>query len=133
MPTERKGMSARCWVFAIVLTLVSASVSAAGNYLRNDGARLATQPQGHLQAGGLWRVICPALRGRAQPDRRSRVVHVFPAGTVLQADVGRGGSDEVLLNSVDREGGTWMRARTRAGKPLDCYVRADTRTLAPLR
>ena len=105
---------------------------AQGNYLRNDGPRQATAPRGSLAAGSLWRVLAPHLNGRAQARLDAPVVRVFARDTILQADLGRGGSDEVLFNAIDAQGHTWMRVRPREGQDLNCYVRAHRKLIAPL-
>lgn len=105
---------------------------AQGNYYRNDGPVRAQEPRGIKSAGALWRVIGTGLRLRAKPDPRAKVLYTFPAGTVLQADVGYGGSDEVLWNASDDQGNTWMRARTGDGKDLNGYVRANRRYIRPV-
>lgn len=103
-----------------------------GNFERNDLGRQAARPTGPLQAGCLWRVLPAHLNGRREPDPKAPVVRVFRRGTVLQADVGRGGSDEVLFNARDRQGNTWMRVRTAEGRDLNCYVRAHRDFIAPV-
>lgn len=102
-----------------------------GDWATNAGPVVGTVPHGHLQAGALWRVTAP-LWCRREPAPGARILRAFGRGTILQADVGRGGSDEVLYNAVDRNGDTWMRVRTRDGRDLDCSVRANRRWLVPL-
>lgn len=104
----------------------------AQEYFSNDAPVKAAQPGGSLMAGSLWQVVCGSLNGRAQPSLQSPVVHVFARGTVLQANVGRGGSDEVLRNALDAQGRPWMWVRSRDGQDLGCYVRANGRFIRPV-
>ena len=90
-----------------------------GNYVRSDQAEF-------------WKVQVDGLRGRSLPDPESSVVRRFRRGQVLRVDYGRGGSDEVAWNSVDKHGNTWIKVSTREGKPLNCYIRANPRWLAPI-
>lgn len=113
--------------------LTSARAPMAGNYLRNDGPVPGTVTDGRYGVGTLWRVVAPSIAGRAQPDPSSKVVRTFRRGTILQADIGRGGSDEVLWNATDNQGNTWMKVRTAKGVDLNCYVRANVRYIQPVR
>lgn len=90
----------------------------AGNYLRSD-------------LGQYWRVQKNNLAGRSEPNEGARVAKRFNRGTVLLADWGRGGSDEVLWNLVDENGNTWLKVKDRQGRALDCYVRAHPTWLKP--
>ena len=90
----------------------------AGNFVRSDR--------------DLWKVVVNGLRGRAAPRSSAPVVTTFRKDTVLRPDHGRGGSDEVFWNEVDEDGNTWIRVSNRDGKPLNCYVRANSRWLRPL-
>lgn len=104
-----------------------------GDYFSNAGPVYATQPRGSLAAGALWRVVAAkGVVGRRGPGFEHPVVRRFAAGTVLQADIGRGGSDEVLLNYKDSQGRPWMKVRTRDGQDLDCFVRANDRYIRPV-
>jgi hypothetical protein len=55
----------------------------------------------------------------------------FKKGTILQSDVGRGGSDEVVINGKDKQGKPWMRVRSVAGETYNCNVRANSRYIQP--
>jgi hypothetical protein len=98
-----------------------------GDYFRNDAPIQATEPRGKRQAGSLWRVVALSLNCRNE----SGIVRKFRQGELLQADLGRGGSDEVLVNANDRNGKPWMRARSAAGKDYNCYVRANQIHIRP--
>jgi hypothetical protein len=137
-------VSTTVWVRVLLALLVSFSLMAAarpqalprpdsrGDYTRNDGPVKAKSPSGSRSPGSLWRVVAPGLAGRTEPGLKGKIVMSFKQGTVLQADVGRGGSDEVLQNAVDGSGHTWMRVRTEDGKDLGCYVRANSRFIRPV-
>lgn len=58
-------------------------------------------------------------------------MRTFQSGDILQVEVYRGGSDEVLLNVVDAAGKPWMPVR--GSRIADrCYVRANQRYIQPL-
>lgn len=107
-------------------------IRADGDYLTNTGPVQAKAPSGRLSAGALWRVLTPNLNCRRQPDPQAAIVRGFRRGTLLQADIGGGGSDEVLYNVQDNRGHTWMRVRSAQGLDYHCYVRAHRRFIAPL-
>ena len=90
----------------------------AGNFVRSD-------------MGQYWRVLRQDLVGRSAPSGAAPVVRRFARDTVFLADWGRGGSDEVFWNPVDESGNTWLKVKDRQGKPLDCYVRANSAWLKP--
>lgn len=107
--------------------------NARGDYTTNDGPVRGPVASHRLQGGTLWRVVAARAEGRAAPGSRGKIVGTFPRGTVLQADVGRGGSDEVLTNPLDDAGRPWMRVRSANGDALGCYVRANAAVIRPLR
>lgn len=108
-----------------------AQISAVGNYLTNAGPVKGTVAA-PATAGALWRVLTPQLNCRQEPNPQARITRHFRRGTVLQADLGRGGSDEVLFNVRDARGYTWMLVRSRQGQPYRCYVRAHQRFIRAL-
>jgi hypothetical protein len=102
-----------------------------GDYFGNVSYTLGRVSNKKLQPGHLWQVVVTRLNCRSQPDRQAAIVRQFQQGTVLQADVGRGGSDEVLQNATDSVGKPWMRVRSADGEAYDCYVRANQAYLRP--
>jgi hypothetical protein len=82
-------------------------------------------------AGSLWQVVASGLNCRSDAGMQSPVVRSFSRGTVLQANVGRGGSDEVVINGKDKQGKPWMRVRSEAGESYECAVRANSRYIKP--
>jgi hypothetical protein len=90
-----------------------------GNYVRSDQSKF-------------WKINVEGLRGRSKPDPESSVVRRFRRGQQLQIDYGRGGSDEVFWNAVDRDGNTWIKVSSREGQPLNCYIRANPRWVVPV-
>ncbi len=103
-----------------------------GNYFRNDAPILGTVPR-ILMPGGLWQVVSTGLNCRAQVGMDYPITRQFKRGELLQADVGRGGSDEVLFNAKDQTGNPWMRVRSASGIDYGCYVRANRRYIQPYR
>lgn len=105
-----------------------------GDYAHNEAPIQGTVPPGsRLMAGSLWQVVSPRLNCRQRPGTSSPVVRQFQAGDRLQAEVGRGGSDEVLINARDAAGKPWMGVRSKTFKLEDaCYVRANHRYIRPI-
>ena len=105
------------WTLVLTLFLAGLSrsepVEAPQEHRSNSGPvlGLAAPPS---SPGSLWVVLGEELQGRE----------------VLQAEVGRGGSDEVLLNSIDQQGRAWMAVRVPGLPDYGCYVRANTHTIA---
>jgi hypothetical protein len=102
-----------------------------GDYFRNDADVRGTIPKPTLMRGHLWRVVSPQLNCRKQPSVKSTFVQQFKQGTLLQADVGSGGADEVLINAIDNMSKPWMRVRSATGRDYGCYVRANQRYIQP--
>jgi hypothetical protein len=101
-----------------------------GNYLRNDTPFTGTAPS-PLMRGSLWQVVSSGLNCRSGFGLRYGVTRQFNRGALLQAEVGRGGSDEVLVNPKDEKGQPWMPARSPQGQNYNCYVRANHRYIQP--
>ncbi|HEY9643821.1 MAG TPA: hypothetical protein V6C57_25245 [Coleofasciculaceae cyanobacterium] len=102
-----------------------------GNYYRNEAPLKAASTENHLSPGSLWRVVAIGLNCRSAPGTMQPVLRQFAQGDVLQVEVYRGGSDEVLQNPTDSSGKPWMPVR--GASPSDvCYVRANSRYIQPL-
>jgi hypothetical protein len=101
-----------------------------GNYLSNDTPFKGTAPS-PLMRGSLWQVVSSRLNCRSGFGLGYGITRQFQRGELLQAEVGRGGSDEVLLNPKDEKGQPWMPARSPQGKNYNCYVRANHRYIQP--
>jgi hypothetical protein len=99
----------------------------ASNYAPIQGKSLG---RGEM-AGSLWQVIASGLNCRVDSGVQFPIVRSFSRGTVLQANVGRGGSDEVVINWKDKQGKPWMRVRSEAGESYECAVRANSRYIKP--
>lgn len=101
-----------------------------GDYFSNDAPLKRKNPPARLQAGSLWQVVSSSLNCRQAPGMNQPIVRQFQRGAMLEAEVGRGGSDEVLLNAKDGSGRPWMAVR---GQRIDrwCYVRANHRYIRP--
>src|SRR5579883_235927 len=101
-----------------------------GNFYSNDAPVKGTA-RSPLMAGSLWRVVALTLNCRRDPGSNQPVVRQFRRGDILQVEVYRGGSDEVLKNAFDRSRQPWMPVRGQL--PDDrCYVRANQRYILPL-
>lgn len=106
-----------------------------GDYYQNETGQKGTIPSGsRLMAGGLWQVVTPVLNCREKPGISSPIIHQFYAEQILQAEVGRGGADEVLINALDQNRLPWMFVRGIGGEnhlEKKCYVRANRRYIQP--
>ncbi|MBD2327004.1 hypothetical protein [Alkalinema sp. FACHB-956] len=107
-------------------------INSSGDYLTNAGPVQGSVSSGSLQAGALWRVVSSRLNCRQDSELTAAISRTFSQGTILQADLGRGGADEVLYNAKDRQGRTWMRVRSRNGQSYQCYVRANKQYIQPV-
>ncbi len=103
-----------------------------GNYFSNETPVQGTVPSPRM-GGSLWQVVASELNCRSNMGMQSAIVRQFKPGEVLQADVGRGGADEVRLNAKDATGKPWLRVRSQGGQDLNCYVRANRRYIQPYR
>lgn len=101
-----------------------------GDYYSNE-APLKGTAQRALMAGSLWEVGANQLNCRRGGGNEYAIVRRFKQGDVLEAEVYRGGSDEVLRNATDRNGKPWMPVRGTAPAST-CYVRANKRYIQPL-
>jgi hypothetical protein len=99
-----------------------------GNYYRNESP---VQGSGRPTAGSLWRVTVDALNCRREANLSSPVVRVYDYGEILEVEVYRGGSDEVLINAIDAKNRPWMPVRGNSYKDR-CFVRANSRFIAPV-
>lgn len=103
-----------------------------GDYFRNEAPIQAPWPaNSRNNTGGLWQVVSPGLNCRSSAGTKYETVRQFKRGTLLQADIGRGGSDEVLINGTDEQGRPWMRVKSQQGADYRCYVRANQRYIKP--
>jgi hypothetical protein len=107
--------------------------NAVGDYFTNLGQERGSVPQGSkLSPGSLWRVVSPGLNCRAKPDSKSAIVRQFRQGQVVQIYLGRGGSDEVFQNAIDRDGKPWMGVMSPTGENYNCNVRANRKYIRPV-
>jgi hypothetical protein len=102
---------------------------------RNEAPLKGTVPSGSkLMPGSLWQVVSPGLNCRQKAGVNFPIVRTFKSGDRLQAEVGRGGADEVLINAKDSTGKPWMWVRAKTFKPEDaCYVRANSQYIKPAK
>lgn len=104
-----------------------------GDYFSNEGPVLGTKPSGSRNMlGALWQVQSAKLNCRSGIGLEHKVVRQFKQGERLQADVGRGGSDEVFINGKDKSGKPWMWVRSATGESYNCYVRANRSYIRPV-
>jgi len=101
-----------------------------GNYYSNASNVQAEVTNSQLAAGSLWRVAVDALNCRRSANINSDVVRTYLSGELLEVEVYRGGSDEVLVNRLDKNGKPWMPVRGRNIEDV-CYVRANSRYIQP--
>lgn len=104
--------------------------SPSGDFYSND-APIKGVAQRPLAAGSLWRVSSLKLSCHQAPGANQPIVRQFRQGDVLQVEVYRGGSDEVLLNSKDANGKPWMPVRGQNFSDR-CFVRANSRYIQPV-
>ncbi len=101
-----------------------------GNYFRNETMVQADGRDSKLSAGSLWLVRVNGLNCRRSASLDSAVVRTYALGSLLEVEVYRGGSDEVLLNPLDRNGRPWMPVRGTRIEDV-CFVRANSRYIQP--
>ncbi|NMF57828.1 hypothetical protein [Pseudanabaena yagii] len=101
-----------------------------GNYFRNETMVQAASRDSKLSAGSLWLVRVDGLNCRRSASLSSDVVRTYASGSLLEVEVYRGGSDEVLINPIDRNGRPWMPVRGTRSEDV-CFVRANSRYIQP--
>jgi hypothetical protein len=104
--------------------------SNASNVQSNASNVQAEVTNSQLAAGSLWRVAVDALNCRRSASITSNIVRTYLSGELLEVEVYRGGSDEVLVNPLDKNGKPWMPVRGRNIEDV-CYVRANSRYIQP--
>jgi hypothetical protein len=134
-------MNRQLLVIAIVISCSAISVSAQagipkpdrdGNYFSNEAPVKGIAPS-PLMRGSLWRVVSKGLNCRRGAGVNYGIVRQLKQNAILQAEVWRGGADEVLLNSKDLTGMPWMPVRAGSLRAKDtCYVRANSRYIDPV-
>ncbi|MEB3337815.1 MAG: hypothetical protein VKJ46_10155 [Leptolyngbyaceae bacterium] len=119
---------------SLAQNIIKPSPDPSGNYYSNEASLKGTAPA-PLMAGSLWKVVANSLNCRQQPGISHPIIKRFKKGNIIQAEVGRGGSDEVLLNALDNKGQPWMFVRggknPRNSPSLNCYVRANQLYIRP--
>ncbi|MEE3719046.1 hypothetical protein V2H45_20075 [Tumidithrix elongata RA019] len=141
-PMQPSRVKTRCqWaaysIFLLMLLPAPASAQSIpegdryGDYYKNETPVQAASRQNKLSPGSLWTVVATWLNCRRQPSLNSPVYRIYQEGDLLEVEVWRGGSDEVLINAIDSNGKPWMPVR---GRNLDdkCYVRANARYIQPV-
>jgi hypothetical protein len=102
-----------------------------GNYYRNETN--VQSPRGdRFGAGSLWRVVVDRLNCRKEPSIDSPVQRTYAANDIVEVQIYRGGSDEVLINPRDQNGRPWMPVRHVSSSEEACYVRANSRFIRPV-
>ena len=101
-----------------------------GNYYSNESTVKAEITNSKLATGSLWRVAVDALNCRRSASINSDVIRTYLIGELLEVEVYRGGSDEVLVNRLDPKGKPWMPVRGKNTEDV-CYVRANSRFIQP--
>jgi hypothetical protein len=93
-----------------------------GNYARNE-TNVQAQRASRYGTGSLWKVVVDSLN----PVKRT-----YSANDLLEVQIYRGGSDEVLINPRDQNGRPWMPVRDGNSSEGACYVRANSRFIRPV-
>ncbi|WP_434683714.1 hypothetical protein [Pseudanabaena minima] len=100
-----------------------------GNYYSNEAPVKSAYSR---VAGSLWRVIAAnGLNCRRSASLKSPIVRTYLTNAVLEVEIYRGGSDEVLVNPLDENGRPWMPVRGRNIEDV-CYVRANRLYIQPV-
>ncbi len=117
-------------LLGVLPAAVQAQADLQGNYFRNETMVQATSRDSKLSAGSLWLVRVDGLNCRRSASIDSSIMRIYDAGALLEVEVYRGGSDEVLVNALDQNGRPWMPVR---GKNVEdvCFVRANSRYIQP--
>jgi hypothetical protein len=117
-------------LFASIASAAAQTPDANGDYFSNETPVLG-KPSPGRSPGSLWRTL-QALGCRKTPDTNSPILRNLAKGTIIEAEVWRGGSDEVLVNPVDKQGKPWMAVRGKTSGDV-CYVRARKQNIQPLK
>jgi hypothetical protein len=102
-----------------------------GNYSRNE-TNVQAQRASRYGTGSLWQVVVDSLNCRQEPSIDSPVKRTYLANDILEVQIYRGGSDEVLINARDQNGRPWMPVRDGFSSEGACYVRANSRFIRPV-
>lgn len=123
----------RLYCTVLVLLFLAAEAfcdpDAKGDYFNNE-TPVQGKPSQERSPGSLWRVIEKAACRKAA-DEGSTVIRTLAKGAVVEVEVWRGGSDEVLINPVDAKGRPWMPVRGKNAEDV-CYVRANHKVIRPV-
>lgn len=101
------------------------------DFYRNESLVQAPSRNSKLAAGSLWRVVASSLNCRRAASLDSSIIRKYRVGVLIEAEVYRGGSDEVLVNPVDSDGKPWMPVRGKNAEDV-CYVRANSLYISPI-
>ena len=101
------------------------------DFHRNESLVQAPNRNSKLAAGSLWQVVASSLNCRHAASLDSSIIRKYRVGVLIEAEVYRGGSDEVLVNPVDRDGKPWMPVRGKNAENV-CYVRANSLYISPI-
>jgi hypothetical protein len=110
-------------LLAMPITAQAQIVDELGNYYRNGNVDTGASP---------WKVVVNDLRCRRSASLQSPIVRTYQKDDLLQVEQYRGGSDEVLINPLDKIGKPWMPVH---GKNIEdvCFVRANSRYIEPVK
>ena len=102
-----------------------------GNYSKNE-TPVQARSNSRVASGSLWQVVVfDGLNCRQSASLQSSIVRTYLKDAVLEVEVYRGGSDEVLINPLDENGKPWMPVRGNNIEDV-CYVRANSRYIQPV-
>lgn len=105
---------------------------AQGDYYSNE-AEVKANRRSRYGTGSLWQVKVRQLNCRQEPSLESPIKRTYAKNALLEAQIYRGGSDEVLINPRDRNGKPWMPVRDRDSSESRCFVRANSRYIQPVK
>ncbi|OIP78118.1 MAG: hypothetical protein AUK48_02325 [Oscillatoriales cyanobacterium CG2_30_44_21] len=125
----RRGEAAPSQIGSYGATLIAQD--AEFDYYRNE-TEIKANRKSRYGTGSLWRVKVDQLNCRQEPSLDSPIKQTYANNTVLEVQIYRGGSDEVLENLRDRLGKPWMPVRDRDSSQSQCYVRANSRYIQPV-
>ncbi|MEA5478550.1 hypothetical protein VB774_13055 [Pseudanabaena galeata UHCC 0370] len=116
-------------ISVLPLAIQAQTTDQQGNYYSNEAP---IKSANYRAAGSLWQVtVANGLNCRRSASLRSPIVRTYLKNAVLEVEVYRGGSDEVLVNPLDENGRPWMPVRGRNIEDI-CYVRANSLYIQPI-
>lgn len=119
---------------ALAENLLPPIPDAKGNY---DSIWMRTLELNANEEQLLWRVLPRGLNCRENPGLNHKIIRQFSQRDIINArSIGRGGADEANPIQLAPDGKPWLRIKIGEydgiGEYDDCYVRANSRYVAPV-